>query len=153
MYIHYSKVRMTKSMTTEDDFSQCLLLNTIKTARSMSRRYDARLKPYGVTVGQFTVMMLVRHNEGKPISAIAERIAMERTTLTRNIDLLTRKGLVLKEFAEKGNVKTCRLTNTGEALLDELIPVWHTARQELQTLLTGRDPDEYLAILQTLSKG
>jgi len=140
-------------MATEDDFSRCLLLNTIKAARSLSRRYDARLKPYRVTVAQFTVMMLVRHNEGKAINAIAKRIAMERTTLTRNIDLLARKGLVVKEFAKKGNVKTCRLTDTGDALLDELIPVWHAARQELQTLLTGRDPDEYLAILQTLSKG
>ncbi len=140
-------------MVTEDEFTQCLLLNTIKTARSLSRRYDARLKPYGVTVAQFTVMMLVRHNEGKAINAIAKRIAMERTTLTRNIDLLARKGLVRKEFADKGNAKTCHLTDTGEALLDELIPAWQAARQELQTLLTGTDTDEYLAILRTLSKG
>lgn len=139
-------------MVTEDDFSQCLLLNTIKAARALSRRYDGKLKPFGVTVAQFSVMMVVRHNEGKTINAVAERIAMDRSTLSRNVDLLAKKGLVVKEDIAKGNAKTCRLTECGDALLDTLIPQWHAVRSELRNLLNGKDPDEYLSVLQILSK-
>jgi len=143
---------MAAIFVTEDDFSRCLLLNTIKTARVLSRRYDARLKPYGVTVAQFSVMMVVRHNAGETINALAEKIAMDRSTLSRNIDLLAARGLVVKDSSARGNAKTCRLTQSGGALLDALIPQWHAVREELQQMLKDRDPLEYLSALQALSK-
>lgn len=144
---------MTKIMATQDDFSNCLLLNTIKAARSLSRRYDNRLKTYGVTVIQFSVMMMIRSNSGKTINALADRIAMERSTLTRNIDVLVRNKLVVKDKAKKGNGKICKLTNEGDILLDQLIPEWRKSRDELRSLMAGKDPDEYLSTLRILSNG
>lgn len=143
---------MTGPVATEDDFSRCLLMNTIRTARALSRRYDARLKPYGITVIQFSVMMTVRHNEDRTINAISRRIAMDRSTLTRNLDVLVRKGLVVKEKANGGNTKVCRLTGAGDRLLDTLVPKWHEVRAELQDLLKGRDGEEYLGVLRLLAE-
>jgi hypothetical protein len=95
VYIHGT----VRSMTAKVDFSRCLLLHTVMAARALSRRYDERMKPFGVTVAQFAVMMTVRRNAGQTVSAMAARIAMDRTTLSRNLDLLERKGLVVKDQA------------------------------------------------------
>lgn len=134
-------------------FANCLILNTIQTARTVTRRYDSRLKPFGVTVIQFSVMSLVRKHEDMTINALAERIAMDRSTLTRNLDVLVKKGLVVKRSAEKGNAKVCTLTEEGDRLLDQLIPLWLQSREELQAILKGYDPDEYLAMLRLMAAG
>jgi DNA-binding MarR family transcriptional regulator len=144
---------MTKTLVTEDDFSRCMLLNTVHTARALLRRYDQRLKPLGVTVVQFSIMAMIRNNPGRSIHGLAERIATDRSTLTRNIDLLVRNGLVVKESAAKGNAKICRLTEEGGELLDRLIPLWRDAQREMQDLMKGRDPDAYLTTLRLLARG
>ncbi len=145
-------------MTASDDdlymkFANCLILNTIQTARAVTRRYDNRLKPLGVTVIQFSVMSLIRKHKDMTINALSERIAMDRTTLTRNLDVLVKKGLVTKRAAEKGNAKVCQLTKEGDRLLDELIPIWLASREELRGVLKDYDPDEYLAMLRLMASG
>jgi DNA-binding MarR family transcriptional regulator len=143
---------MTNRPAEKDEFSRCLVLNTIKAARALSRHYDARLKPYGVTVIQFSVMALIRRNPGETINALAERIAMDRSTLTRNIDVLARNGMVVKDNAARGNAKTCRLTELGESRLDEIIPQWRAAQTELREMIGGEDPDAFLSVLHILSR-
>jgi len=144
---------MTDPELLELKVADCLLLNTIKTARTLARRYDARIRPFGVTVVQFSILFAIRRNRDKSIAALAEEISMERTTLTRNVDLLVRKGHVVKVGTGKGNAKTCRLTDTGSALLDRLIEEWATVRLELRDTLKGQDPDRYIAFLRTLGNG
>ena len=134
-------------------FANCLILNTIQTARAVTRRYDNRLKSYGVTVIQFSVMSLIRKHKNLTIKALAEHIAMDRSTLTRNLDVLVKKKLVAKGNAEKGNAKVCWLTEEGDHLLDQLIPIWLQSRDELRSVLEGHDPDEYLAMLRLMAAG
>ena len=133
------------------EFTQCLFLNTVKTARSLTRKFDQKLAPCGVTAIQFFVMMFIRYNEGKTINALADLMDMDRSTLTRNLDGLVRKGLTLKQMAPKGNAKTCLLTDQGNILLDELTPQWLDMRRNLKIHLAGRDIDEYRATLHMLS--
>lgn len=142
---------MTWTKPSADDLSSCLLLNTVKTARVLTRRYDNRLRPLGLTVAQFSALSVMRGNPGKSINALAERIAMDRSTLTRNIDLLVAKGLVVKTMAERGNIKTCALTKEGEARLDAAIPIWLAARGEMQAQLKDHDPLTYLDALARLA--
>lgn len=135
------------------DFSRCLLLSTVMAARAMTRRYDERLRPFGVSVAQFTVLGAVRKSAGETMTAIAERIAMDRTTLSRNLDLLVRKGLVREERAPRGNGRVCHLTPEGDALLDAIIPVWRQAQAELRELVKDHDTDAYLTTLERLTRG
>lgn len=144
---------MAESLVIDDDFSRCMLLNTVRTARTLLRRYDQKLKPLGVTVVQFSILLMIRNNRGLSINGLAERIAADRSTLTRNLDLLVRDGLVVKENAPKGNAKICRLTDAGHAKLDQLVPLWRNAQKEMQELLEGQDPEAYLATLRLLARG
>ncbi|MBW8640732.1 MarR family winged helix-turn-helix transcriptional regulator [Hoeflea sp. WL0058] len=137
----------------ENAFNDCLLMNTIRTARILTRRYDNRIRSFGVTVVQFSVLMTIRKHPGEAINTLAGRIAMDRSTLTRNIDVMVRKGLVRKVSSGKGNARICRLTPVGESLLDELIPQWFAARQELKQRLGDGNPEEFLRMLRVMGNG
>ncbi|SNY92120.1 DNA-binding transcriptional regulator, MarR family [Cohaesibacter sp. ES.047] len=138
------------SVNVEEEYPRCLFLNTVKTARSLTRKYDRTLAPYGTTSMQYFVMMFLRYNEGRTINEIATLMDLDRSTLTRNLDGLVRKELVVKKRADKGNGRVCMLTDKGQALLDQLIPLWLEARETMKTRLAEQDVDEYRAVLHLL---
>ena len=135
------------------NMADCLLLNTVMAARAMTRRYDERLKPYGVSVIQFSVLMVLRAGRDEPVSRMAERVAMDRTTLLRNLELLVRRGLVRTEPALKGNGRRFLLSGKGAALVEELVPHWRSAQAEVRALLGEDDSDRVLAALKQLTAG
>lgn len=135
-----------------DDFSQCLVLNTRMAARAVTRRADRKLRPFGVTAAQFTVLTSLRAHPRRSVTETAGAIAMDRTTLSRNIDLLERKGLVTAERAEHSNGRLCTLTQQGEQLVERMLPEWRKGQAELRESLTHPDFASVLAALQHLSK-
>ena len=136
-----------------DDFNDCVLMNTVMAARVLSRRYDTRLRPFGVTVAQFSTMTIVRNKPNAPVSTMAQHIAMDRTTLLRNLGLLERKNLVSAQPAVGRNGRTFSLTMEGDALLDRLIPEWRRAQAELGALLADYNRDDMLGALRRLTDG
>jgi DNA-binding MarR family transcriptional regulator len=139
-------------MPLPQDLSTCLVLNTVAAARTLLRRYDARLKQYGVTVQQFALLAAIRFHHGEPVAVLAQRVALDRTSLTRNLDLLERKGLVRRIPGAAGNVRLCELTRQGADLLDRLLPEWRRAQRELRQGLSRDDAGTYLRVARHLAR-
>ena len=118
----------------DDDFDECLVLNTRMAARTMTRLYGRRLRPYGLTAEQFSLLVSIRKNKRRSVSELAQNLGMDRTTLSRNLNLLESKGLVGCDPAGKGNGRLCQLTGAGQALLDELVPHWRAAQWRLAAM-------------------
>jgi DNA-binding MarR family transcriptional regulator len=76
--------------------------------------------------------------------------AFERTTLTRNLDRLEQMGLVASSAAGRGRVPA--LTRRGDALIDQLLPLWRQAQAELRAELSSKTFDDSLITLKRLSK-
>lgn len=136
-----------------DEFENCIALNTVMAARAMTRRYDQKLRPFGVSVAQFTVLGAVRNSVESPVSEMAKRIMMDRTTMLRNLEHLEKKGLVATKAAEKRNGRVFELTIDGNILLDQLIPKWRQAQAELNEVLKPYDKGTLLASLRLLAAG
>lgn len=126
--------------------SQCLVLNTISAARALARVGDAQFKPYGVTVQQFSLLSAIRYNPDEPVKNLAERISLDRTSLTRNLDLLEKKGLVQRIAQTAGNMRICELTEGGNQLLDQLLKEWQQAQQAIVKGFSAEDVEAYLRI-------
>jgi DNA-binding MarR family transcriptional regulator len=62
---------------------------------------------------QFTVLVAVSLSEQLSLSQIAERLVMDRTTLTRNVHPLERDGLVRIEHGPDRRERYMRLTVAG----------------------------------------
>lgn len=137
-------------MQMPDDLSRCLVLTTIAAARTLLRHYDDQLKPFGVTVQQFSLLAAIRFHPGEPVMALAQRVQLDRTSLTRNLDLLERKNLVRRVVGVVGNVRLCELTEQGNAMLDRLLPEWQRAQSELMDGISEQDADTYRRVVRRL---
>src|SRR5215469_9606572 len=72
----------------------CLCLHTQRAARTLARRFDEALRPVGLTNGQFSLMMSLNRPEPPAMVAVAQLLAMDRTTLTAAVKPLARRGLL-----------------------------------------------------------
>ncbi|GLQ57369.1 MarR family winged helix-turn-helix transcriptional regulator [Devosia nitrariae] len=139
----------------QDDFSQCLVLNTRMAARAVTRRADRKLRPFGVTAAQFNILGALRQQSGRSVTEIANSIAMDRTTLSRNLDVLERKGLVETIPAGTGlhgNSRLSQLTEKGGELFEQIVPEWRNSQAELRLTLKEPGFGEVLAALRQLSR-
>lgn len=140
-------------MSMPDELSQCLVLNTIAAARTLLRRGDAKMKAYGVTVQQFSLLAAIRYNPDVPVMSLAQRILLDRTSLTRNLDLLEQKGLVRRIPTAAGNVRLCELTESGNHLLDQLLVEWRQAQSGLLKGVSKKDAATYLQMAKHFANG
>ena len=130
----------------------CLCLHLQRAARAVARRFDAALRPLGLTSGQFSVLMSLNRRQAASIASVAALLAMDRTTLTANLKPLERRGLVTVtvDAADK-RTRRLTLTPTGRTLLGAAVPVWRRAHAEIARLVTGSSPDHLRADLRALS--
>jgi DNA-binding MarR family transcriptional regulator len=120
-------------------------------ARAITRRYDAYVRPFGITATQLSVMGLIISARGRNVSELAEARGFERTTLTRNIDRLERMELIVSQPAEHGNGRICNLTDKGEALVEKVLPFWRKAQAEIREELGAEGFDETIRTLKRLA--
>jgi DNA-binding MarR family transcriptional regulator len=57
--------------------------------------YDAALRPAGLAMNQFTLLVAIHLFEAVPITQLAQVLFTDQTTVTRNIKLLEKRGLVV----------------------------------------------------------
>jgi DNA-binding MarR family transcriptional regulator len=133
-----------------DDFSLCMVSNARMAARAVTRRYDAYLRPCGLTASQFSLLGAMFMRPGQTVSALAEERGFERTTLTRNLDRLEVMGLVVSAARGRGRVPA--LTRKGEALLKDLLPLWRKAQADLRAELSSDTFTDSISLLKRLAK-
>src|SRR5438105_10195832 len=80
--------------TTRDVRDACLCLHLQRAARAVARRFDAVLRPLGLTSGQFSLLMSLNRAQPPSLGDVAAVLAMDRTTVTANLKPLVRRGLV-----------------------------------------------------------
>jgi len=72
----------------------CLCLHVQRAARALARRFDDALRPFGLSNGQFSLLMSLNRPEPPGMASVANLLAMDRTTLTAALKPLERRGLV-----------------------------------------------------------
>lgn len=130
----------------------CLCLHAQRAARALARRFDKALRPLGLTSGQFSLLMSLNRPEPAPMGAVAEVLAMDRTTLTAALKPLQREGLVAVSVdAEDRRGRRLALTPAGRDRLARALPVWRETHAEVDRELAAEDPERLRAELRALS--
>jgi len=130
----------------------CACANLRKAARAVTQVFDDALAPSGLKVTQFTLLVTSRLVGESTINELAERMVMDRTTLSRNLKPLVRSGLLEMQPGEDGRTRLVQLTPAGEQALKEAYPLWQQVQQETVSAL-GEERHEALLgdIAQTVS--
>ena len=128
----------------------CLCLHAQRAARALARRFDAAFRPFGLTNGQFSLMMSLNRPHPPTIGSVADLLAVDRTTLTANLKPLERRGLVRSTAdGADGRIRRLELTPEGTALLLAAVPVWRREHAALEGEVA--DADRLRADLRSLS--
>ena len=130
----------------------CLCLHLQRAARTVARRFDSELRPFGLTNGQFSLLMSLNRPEPPPMAPVAALLAMDRTTLTAALKPLERRGLVKVSLdpADRRS-RVLMLTPAGHELLLRALPVWRRVHDEIEKQIPGANPDELRKELRALS--
>lgn len=84
---------------------------------AMSRVYKPLLDELGITYPQFLTLNVLWEGDGCTIGAIAERLALESSTITPLVKRLSTAGLVVRERGRDDERQVrVRLTERGRAL-------------------------------------
>jgi DNA-binding MarR family transcriptional regulator len=103
-------------------------------ARAVTRAYDRALRPSGLRSTQFTILVAASVAGGIPLQRLAKILGLERTTLTRNLAAIERKGLI--EVAEvDGRTRNVIVLPAGETLLTQALLLWDQAQERLREKL------------------
>lgn len=117
---------------------RCLCLHVQRAARALARRFDDALRPFGLTNGQFSLLMSLNRPTAPTIGEVAQLLVMDRTTLTANLKPLERRKLldVVVDEKDRRN-RRLRITDAGRDALAAAVPVWRRTHDELDGLLSN----------------
>jgi len=108
--------------------TQCTCANLRKTSRVITQLYDEFLEPSGLLATQFLLLGAVGTSGSIAVTPLAEQLAMDPTTLARNLKPLERDGLVEISKGSDRRTRVVRLTERGQEALVKAFPLWEQAQ-------------------------
>lgn len=129
------------------DVTRCICANLRLASRKVTQIYDRALRPAGITAAQFNIIATLKHCPDLPVSPLAAALGVDRTTLTRNLRPLMRRGLIESGSETDTRIRTTRLSERGQRKFDDSYPLWQAAQQSLAGQIGIDDASELLAHL------
>jgi DNA-binding MarR family transcriptional regulator len=111
------------------------------------------LAPCGLRTTQYSILAKLQTiGTPSPIHRLAEALAMDRTTLGRNILPLQRDGLIaVTQGTVDRRSKDLHLTALGESLLDEARAYWAKAQAGFDAAFGSRQDAQLRALMHTVT--
>jgi DNA-binding MarR family transcriptional regulator len=114
----------------------CLLTRTRRISRVITGIYDQALRPFGLNSPQFSLLVVISRLGPATRAEIGRVNHQDRSTLTRNLQLLLSEGWV-EEIPHDagGRSKPLALTQAGKDLLHSAMPGWRSAQAQAKAVL------------------
>lgn len=109
----------------------CTVYRLRMVTRRATRLYDRYLVPSGLGIAQFGLLNAIWSRAGASVTEIAELMDMERTTLTRNLVPLVRRGLVALGPGRDRRTRSVTITQAGKDAVRRARPDWRAAEAKL----------------------
>jgi DNA-binding MarR family transcriptional regulator len=110
----------------------CACFKVRKAARAITNLYEEALRPSGLRATQFSLLMATRVMCPVTVVKLAQVMVMDRTTLTRNLEILEKRGLITIKPGEDRREKEINLTAVGMEVLAKAIPLWAEAQERVK---------------------
>jgi len=120
-------------------------------ARHVTQCYDQFLAPTRLRTTQFSILAKLKRRGPLTISELADEMAMDRTTLGRNILPLHRDRLMrIKPAASDRRKKVLRLTKAGEQRFEAAWRGWSTAQARFEKVFGAGRAAELRVLLRAV---
>ena len=125
MYIHIMAKQLDLSL-----MPNCICFNLRWVTRVVTQFFDAELRRYGIRPTQTPVLGVLHAKGAMSMSELSDWLAMERTTLLRNLRPLQRDGLVRVTGNGRGSRAEVAITERGRKMVAAMLPAWRAAQEQ-----------------------
>ena len=94
-----------------------------RTSRALTQLYESALRPVGLRATQFTILQALSLAGEVTQTQLGEMLAMDSTTLTRTLQIMSRKSWIAERL---------RLAKAGETQFNRALPVWEKVQSRLR---------------------
>ena len=120
--------------------SDCLAYRTRRLNRQVTAIFNGALKDSSLTITEMNLLAPIAAHPGVRPSALAAAMAMDKSTISRNLARLVDRGLVRVAPHPNESGDTLTLTGSGRDEFLAALPAWAEAQSTVQALLDGAVP-------------
>ena len=129
------------------ELGPCVCSQVRKLARKLSSLYDTLLSPEDLTITQYSLLADIERAGQLSHLVLAEKVGMERTTLTRNLRPLARAKWVATVTGKDRRQHLLQLTAAGRRKLIRSLPLWEEAQRQFFSQIGTESLQELRAVL------
>ena len=132
----------------------CVCSRLRRATRALTRLYDESLAPSGLRVTQFSVLRALER-AGRPVSIsdLAADVALDRSTMGRNLDILRRMGLIdLAPAKDDKRASAAVPTDAGRDAILRALPYWRKVQGEVRRVFGAARVDRLVGHIDDLAR-
>lgn len=114
---------------------ECIAVRVRLINRVISSLYDEGLRPFGLRISQANILSaLANMGEARPAD-VSRALRIEKSTLSRDLDLLRKKGWVEAIDPAAPRLSAVRITREGLRLITKITPAWEETQDRVSALI------------------
>ncbi len=134
----------------KDNFEKCIGLQLKLTKNIMEVEHNKYLKEFGISNEQGLLLKLVYEMPGCTQTQISEFLHKDKTTITRMIDTLVKKGKLERKSSEDDRrIYKIYVTKETSQQVERISPLFEKRQEELKKII---DEKEYKITLKVLNQ-
>jgi len=136
-----------------EEFRLCLGLQLKLTTNIMQQEHNKYLKPHGISNEQGLLLKYVYEMPGVTQTQIAEDLKKDKTTITRIIDTLVKKGDLERRVSDEDR-RSFHIYATKETRkkVEEVAPLFEKNGKELEKIISKEDYETTLKVLNQIQE-
>jgi len=135
-----------------DECRDCVCLAVRAAARRITQGYDLALAETGLRATQFSLLVMAHHLGAPSMKRLAQMLHSDPTTITRNVQGLTRRRLLTLSPGRDLRERKVTLTKKGEAILLSALPNWRAAQSHVVASLRRAELTKLRSLLQRVGQ-
>lgn len=118
---------------------ECIAVRVRLINRVITNIYDRALRPYGIKVNQVSILTIISLSEGLKPNDICRMLYMEKSTVSRNIERMRKKGWLNVTQGTDGISQILIVTPEGNKLLKDIHKDWVKAQNKATDFIGSRE--------------
>jgi DNA-binding MarR family transcriptional regulator len=109
----------------------CASANLRRAARTVTAHYNKALRAAGISATQLPLLAAINAQPKMSVTALAETLDLERSTVSRELIDLKRRRLVTARGGDDRRAHALALTERGQSTLVKAYRAWQAAHKQL----------------------
>lgn len=130
----------------------CMCASLRRASRALTQHYEDGLRPTGLRATQFTILQALTLAGDVTQGQLGEILAMDSTTLTRTLAIMSRQRWVKKRRGADRREWRIGISSEGKALFKRALPHWERIQTQLHKQLGNTQWEQLMALTDTVTK-